>query len=80
MPTATRNTQSRMTMRALRSSALLAIAGLVLMLIWGSHRVIQVNRRRRWVAMTDQLRNDLRAWALRHPQLLSQLAEEAVGD
>src|SRR6201981_973014 len=33
MPTATRNTQSRMTMRALRSSALLAIAGLVLMLM-----------------------------------------------
>src|SRR5215831_15296251 len=33
MPTATRNTQSRMTMRALRSTALLAIAGLALMLV-----------------------------------------------
>jgi hypothetical protein len=30
--------------------------------------------------MTDQLRDDLRAWALRHPQLLSQLAQETIGD
>lgn len=33
MPTATQNTQSRMTMRALRLGALLAIAGLALMLV-----------------------------------------------
>jgi hypothetical protein len=53
----------------------LAVTVLALLLLWGSHRVITVNRRRRWRAMTEQLRNDLRAWALRHPELLSQLAE-----
>jgi hypothetical protein len=58
----------------------LAVTGLALLLIWGSHRVIKVNRRRRWLAMTDQLSKDLRAWALRHPQLLSQLAEETIRD
>jgi hypothetical protein len=58
----------------------LAVTGLMLMLILGSHRVIKVNRRRRRLAMTDQLRKDLRAWALRHPRLLSQLAEDAIGD
>lgn len=57
----------------------LAVTTLALLLLWGSHRVIKVNRRRRWLAMTDQLRNDLRAWALRHPQLLSELAEERSG-
>ncbi len=54
----------------------LAVTALALALIWGSNRVISVNRRRRWLAMTDQLRNDLRAWALRHPQLLSELAKD----
>ncbi len=54
----------------------IAVTVLALMLIWGSHCVIKINRRRRWIAMTRQLRNDLRAWALRHPQLLRQLAEE----
>jgi hypothetical protein len=54
----------------------IAVTVLALMLIWGSHCVIKVNRQRRWIAMTRQLRNDLRAWALRHPQLLRQLAEE----
>lgn len=54
----------------------IAVTVLALMLIWGSHCVIKTNRRRRWIAMTRQLRNDLRAWALRHPQLLRQLAEE----
>jgi hypothetical protein len=54
----------------------IAVTVLALLLIWGSHRVIRVNRQRRWSTMTHQLRNDLRAWALRHPHLLSQLAEE----
>ncbi|MFZ2050379.1 MAG: hypothetical protein WB698_11715 [Solirubrobacteraceae bacterium] len=54
----------------------IAVTVLALLLIWGSHCVIKVNRRRRWAAMTHQLQNDLRAWALRHPQLLSQLAAE----
>lgn len=58
----------------------LAVTTLALLLLWGSHRVIKVNRRRRWLAMTDQLRNDLRAWALRHPQLLRELAEERASD
>lgn len=53
----------------------LAVTAFSLVLIWGSNRVIKVNRRRLWLAMTDQLRNDLRAWALRHPQLLSELAK-----
>jgi hypothetical protein len=54
----------------------IAVTVLALMLIWGSHCVIRTNRQRRWIAMTMQLRNDLRAWALRHPQLLRQLAEQ----
>lgn len=54
----------------------IAVTVLALLLIWGSHWVIKVNRRRRWAAMTHQLQNDLRAWALRHPQLLRQLAAE----
>jgi hypothetical protein len=54
----------------------LAVTALSLALIWGSNRVIRVNRRRLWLAMTNQLRNDLRAWALRHPQLLSELAKD----
>jgi hypothetical protein len=56
----------------------IAVTVLALLLIWGSHSVIKVNRRRRWAAMTHQLQNDLRAWALRHPQLLSQLAAESA--
>lgn len=55
--------------------ASIAVTVVSAMLIWGSHCVLKVNRQRRWNAMTHQLRNDLRAWALRHPQLLSQLAE-----
>jgi hypothetical protein len=55
----------------------LAVTLLVLLLIWGSHAVLKVNRRRRRQAMTNQLSNDLRAWALRHPQLLRQLAERS---
>lgn len=55
--------------------ASIGVTVISLLLIWGSHRVIAINRRRRWNAMTHQLRNDLRAWALRHPQLLGQLAE-----
>ncbi len=54
----------------------IAVTVLALLLIWGSHCVIRVNRQRRWITMTRQLRNDLRAWALRHPELLSQLAED----
>jgi hypothetical protein len=57
----------------------LAVTALALTMIWGSNLVIKVNRRRRWLAMTHQLRNDLRAWALRHPQLLSELAEDGAG-
>lgn len=53
----------------------LAVTALTLLLILGSHSVLKVNRRRRWQAMTNQLSNDLRAWALRHPQLLRQLSE-----
>lgn len=57
--------------------ASIVVTAISAMLIWGSHCVLKVNRQRRWNAMTHQLRNDLRAWALRHPQLLSQLAEGA---
>jgi hypothetical protein len=58
----------------------IAVTVLALLLIWGSHWVIRVNRQRRWTTMTRQLRNDLRAWALRHPELLSQLAEDATAE
>lgn len=58
----------------------IAVTVLALLMIWGSHCVIRVNRRRRWSTMTHQLRNDLRAWALRHPHLLNQLAEEMPND
>lgn len=58
--------------------ASVAVTTLALLLIWGSRWVIRVNRGRRRLAMNDQLCNDLRAWVLRHPQLLQKLADEGA--
>lgn len=48
-------------------------------LLAGAWHVIRVNRRDTWRTMTAQLRNDLRMWALRNPELLGALARALPG-
>jgi hypothetical protein len=42
-------------------------------LLAAAWHVIRINRRDTWRTMTAQLRNDLRMWALRNPELFSAL-------
>ena len=45
----------------------------ILLLVAAWH-VIRINRRDSWMTMTCQLRNDLRIWALRNPEIFEALA------
>ena len=47
----------------------------IVVCFWGTWHIIFVNRRESWRLMTSQLRNDLRLWAMMHPELLAKLAE-----
>lgn len=45
-----------------------------LLMIFVSLRVIRVNRRNCWLALTATLRNGLRTWAILNPEIITQLA------
>lgn len=50
---------------------------LLLSVAW---HVIRINRRDSWKTMTAQLRNDLRMWALRNPEIFTALASCKSGE
>lgn len=53
---------------SIEASAVLTLGACI---VW---RLLSANRRERWMAIVDELGQDLRSWALRHPRELCELA------